>query len=86
MDSNLPLPPPGFDSLSAEDQIEYVQALWDRIAASPEQVPVPAWHRDVIRERLAGQQATPAAGQDWEEVRDGLERSLQERNQKRNQE
>ncbi|MDX6447193.1 MAG: hypothetical protein QOH71_4267 [Blastocatellia bacterium] len=25
----LPLPPPGFDSLSVDEQIDYVQSLWD---------------------------------------------------------
>jgi len=48
---NLSLPPPGFDDLSSEEQIAYVQSLWDLIAAKPDQVPVPDWHRQVIRER-----------------------------------
>ena len=55
MASNLPLPPPGFDDLSPDDQIAYVQSLWDRIAAQPDQVPVPDWHRQVIRQRMADQ-------------------------------
>jgi hypothetical protein len=33
-------PPPGFDALPAEDQIEYVQSLWERIAATAGQVPL----------------------------------------------
>ena len=33
----VPLPPPGFDELSVDEQIEYVQSLWERIAATPEQ-------------------------------------------------
>jgi len=47
----LPTPPPEFDKLPVAEQIDYVQSLWDRIAASPEQVPVPEWHKRVIRER-----------------------------------
>ena len=39
MTNPVPLPPPGFDDLSVDEQIEYVQSLWNRIAASPEQVP-----------------------------------------------
>jgi hypothetical protein len=27
-------PPPGFDELSVEEQIDYVQSLWNRIAAT----------------------------------------------------
>jgi hypothetical protein len=49
-----PLPdiPEGFDSLSKEHQIEYVPALWDRIASSQDEMRVPRWHRDVLRQRL----------------------------------
>jgi hypothetical protein len=41
MANSVPLPPPGFDQLSVDEQIDYVQSLWDRIAASSDQVPVP---------------------------------------------
>src|SRR2546421_12008768 len=53
MSQALPLPPPGFDALSVQEQIDYVQSLWDHIAARPEQVPVPDWHREIIAQRLA---------------------------------
>jgi putative addiction module component (TIGR02574 family) len=62
------LPPPGFDALSVEDKIDYVQALWDRIAANEAQVPVPDWHRELLGERLADYRATPDQGRSWEEV------------------
>lgn len=78
---NLPLPPPGFDDLSPDDQIDYVQSLWDRIAAKPHQVPVPDWHRDVIRQRLADQEATPSGGKPWEEVRDEIRNKLTRKSQ-----
>ena len=35
----LPLPPPGFDDLSVEEKLGYVQSLWDRITTRPEEVP-----------------------------------------------
>ena len=37
----VPTPPPGFDDLPVDEQIDFVQSLWDRIAATSEQVPVP---------------------------------------------
>jgi putative addiction module component (TIGR02574 family) len=61
MSKPVPLPPPGFDDLSVDDQIAYVQSLWDRIAATPDQVPVPEWHRDVLDERLKDYKADPEA-------------------------
>ena len=63
-----PLPPPGFDEMSVEDRIDYVQALWDRIAANEAQVPVPEWHREVLGERLADYRANPNDGRPWEDV------------------
>ena len=33
MPKPVPLPPPGFDELSVEEKIDYLQSLWDRIAS-----------------------------------------------------
>ncbi len=76
MAKTVPDPPPGFDDLSVYEQIDYVQSLWDRIAATPEQVPVPEWHMRIIRERLEAYKANPNAGRSWEEVRTDIERKL----------
>jgi len=54
--------------MSVEEKIEYVQALWDRIAADESQVPVPDWHRELLNERLADYEADPHQGRPWEEV------------------
>ena len=34
MSKIVPIPPPGFDDLSVDEQIDFVQSLWDRIAAT----------------------------------------------------
>ena len=73
------IPPPGFDDLSIDEQIDYVQSLWDRIAATPGQVPVPEWHREILDERLKDQDANPAAGESWDVVRDRLRDRLRHR-------
>jgi putative addiction module component (TIGR02574 family) len=75
----VPTPPLGFDDLSVDEQIDFVQSLWDRIAATAEQVPVPEWHRQIIRERLAAYKANPGAGRSWTDVRTDIERKLRER-------
>jgi putative addiction module component (TIGR02574 family) len=56
-----------------------VQSLWDKIAAAPEQVPVPEWHRQIIRERLEAYHANPTAGRPWTDVRTDIERKLRDR-------
>ena len=72
MPKPVAIPPPGFDELTVEEQIDYVQSLWDRIAATPDQVPVPEWHRVVLDERLKDDEANPDAGESWDVVRDRL--------------
>ena len=72
MADRVPLPPPGFDDLSVDEQIAYVQSLWDRIAAGAEQVPVPEWHRDVLDDRLLDAETGHGAGESWDVVREEL--------------
>ena len=69
MSKPIPSPPPGFDDLPVEERIDFVQSLWDRIAATPEQVPVPEWHHKILRDRLESYRANPAAGRPWADVR-----------------
>jgi putative addiction module component (TIGR02574 family) len=83
MVNKLRLPPPGFDDLSIEDQIDYVQSLWACIAARPDQVPVPEWHRRVLDERIAAHEADPRPGRPWDEVRDEIRLKLGHRKPER---
>ena len=76
MGKPLTVPPPGFDELPVEEQIEYVQALWDRIAATPDRVPVPDWHLKLIDERRDELDANPDDAVAWDEVRDELDAKL----------
>ena len=62
--------PPGFDDLSKEEQIEYVQALWNRIAADEAEVPVPEWHLQIVRERLTTMDEGETVS--WESIRGRL--------------
>lgn len=45
--------PPGFSKLSKAEQIRYLQALWDRVAESPGELPVPESHIKLAEQRLA---------------------------------
>lgn len=79
MSRALPLPPPGFDDLSVEEKLDYVQSLWDRIVTHPEDLPVPDWHQRILQERLAAHRADPAAARPWDEVRDEINKKLKDR-------
>ncbi|HZF12209.1 MAG TPA: addiction module protein [Thermoanaerobaculia bacterium] len=69
----LKVPPQGFEELSVEEQIEYVQALWEAIAVRPDKVPVPEWHCEILDERLAEFERDPEEGVPWEEFRAELD-------------
>ena len=62
------IPPPGFDLLSIDEKIEYVQSLWDRIAADADAVPLTEWQRQLLDERLDDLTQNPDAGVPWEDV------------------
>lgn len=59
-----------------EEQIDYVQSLWDRIATARGEVPVPEWHREVIDERVKDYRSNPDSGESWDVVRDRLRDEL----------
>ena len=76
MSRSLPIPPPGFDELPTDEKVRYVETLWDRIATAPDQVPVPDWHRQLVRDRLAEHRKDPDAKRSWHEVREELLQGL----------
>jgi putative addiction module component (TIGR02574 family) len=79
MTKPVPPPPPGFDELSVDEKIDYLQSLWDRIAATPETVPVPDWHREIIDERLKDLATDPNAGDSWDTVQERLRKKFESR-------
>ena len=79
MPKPVPLPPPGFDDLSVDEKIDYLQSLWDRIAATAETVPVPDWHHEILDERLKDLQAEPDSGDSWKVVQERLRKKLDSR-------
>ncbi len=76
MSNSVQVPPPGFDDLTVDEQIDYVQELWNRVAARPEDVPVPDWHRKLVDERLREHRDNPSDVRSWSEVRDRIEKEL----------
>ena len=69
--------PPEFEGLTAEERIRRVQDLWDFIAKSPAEVPVPETHKRILDARLAEFETDRSAGTPWPEVRDKLLKRLQ---------
>lgn len=61
LDEILRLPP--------EERIALLGEIWDSMAASPGDVPIPEWHVQELERRLA---VSPPEFVSWEEVRDRL--------------
>jgi putative addiction module component (TIGR02574 family) len=57
---------------SPEQRLDLIEALWGSLAALPEAVSAPDWHRDVLSEREATEDADP--GDRWDVVKARLER------------
>ena len=72
-------PPAGFDELTIEEKLDYVESLWDRIAAKPEAVAVPEWHPEVIEQRMPEGQPGSHKGRPWDDFREELRTQLRQR-------
>lgn len=75
--SSITITAPGFDALTVDEQIDYLQSLWNRIAAKPEQVPVPDWHREILAQRLATLRGSTDEGKTWDQFDRELTAELQ---------
>lgn len=64
--------PAGFSDLPKEEQIQYLEALWDRISESPAEIPVPESHLAPAEERLAAYRKNPKGARPASEVLDRL--------------
>jgi putative addiction module component (TIGR02574 family) len=60
--------PPGFSELSKAEQIRYLQALWDRVAESPGELPVPESHIELAEQRLADYRRDPTTARPAHDV------------------
>ena len=61
-------------SLSVEERIQLVEAVWDSIAQHPESLPVTEAQRKELDRRLADHLKDPQAARPWSQVRDSLAR------------
>ncbi len=64
--------PPGFSALSKAEQIRYLQALWDRIAERPGELPVPESHIELAEQRLSEYRRDPSQARPVYDVLDRL--------------
>ena len=77
--SKVSNPPAGFDDLTVEEKLDYVESLWDRITAKPEAIAVPDWHLEVIEQHRHEGAADSRNGRSWDDFREELRTKLRQR-------
>jgi putative addiction module component (TIGR02574 family) len=55
-------------ALSVEERLELIERIWDTLTETPDQIPLPDWHRELLDERLREFEKAPDAGSPWEDV------------------
>jgi len=55
--------------LGRAERLQLVEDLWDSIAEEDEQLPVPKWKREELRQRKERFSRHPSSGRTWEQVK-----------------
>jgi putative addiction module component (TIGR02574 family) len=55
--------------LTPVEKLRLVEQLWDTLAANPDQLPLPEWHKQALDEAQAAYDTNPGAGSPWPEVK-----------------
>ncbi|HVF23105.1 MAG TPA: addiction module protein [Pyrinomonadaceae bacterium] len=76
MFSQLPGLPPGFEQLSYEEQLDYVEQLFDYVTSNAKYVEIPAWHVQILEERMARYRAVGVEGRTWDEFEKELKKEF----------
>jgi len=58
--------------MPVQQRILLVEDIWDSIAAMPDAVEMPQWHKQKLDKRHGAYQANPKEGLDWEEVKKNI--------------
>jgi len=74
--TTIPDPPESSD-LSKAEQIRYLQALWDRIAEKPGELPAPESHLELAQDRLAEYRREPSRARPALDILDRLVKNQQ---------
>jgi putative addiction module component (TIGR02574 family) len=70
------LTPEKLDTLSVDDRLAMIDAVWDSLCRDPDSVPIPDWHIEELQRRLTHHAVTPLEGRDWSEVQAELLKRL----------
>jgi hypothetical protein len=71
MSVDLPL-----QDMSIPDKLGLMEALWDDLSRSPDQIPSPEWHKEVLEERRLRVQSGEETFSDWEAAKQDIRQRI----------
>jgi putative addiction module component (TIGR02574 family) len=60
------------ETLSVSERVQLVEDLWDSIARSNANLPVPQWQKDELARRKRNYRQNPGSGESWEQVKQSI--------------
>ena len=67
MDITLPL-----EQMTIADKLQAIEAIWEDLCRSAEDVPSPSWHADVLRAREGRVSEGSARYSDWRDAKQSI--------------
>ena len=71
MPYNLPL-----NDMTLQEKLAAMESLWEDLARTPEAIESPAWHKEILEERLQRLAEGKTEFIDWETAKEALRKKL----------
>ena len=71
MGTTLPL-----KEMSVREKLAAMEAIWDELSRTPENIESPAWHKDVLDERQQRIADGKSQFKDWESAKEEIRRKV----------
>jgi hypothetical protein len=64
------------NEMTREEKLAAMEALWEDLVRTPEAIESPAWHKEVLNERLRMLKEGKSRFIDWETAKEALRKKL----------
>jgi hypothetical protein len=62
--------------MTLQEKLDAMESLWEDLVRTPEAIESPAWHKEVLDERLRNLQDGKSQFVDWETAKEALRKKL----------
>jgi Putative addiction module component len=62
--------------MTLQEKLDAMESLWEDLVRTPEAIESPAWHKEVLDERLKNLQEGKTQFIDWETAKEALRKKL----------